>query len=381
MSNNNNSADYRFGVNLPAPYNNGNTAIASASVSPSLNKGCGMFGALTSLTASFNVSAMENLGMALASNVPILLLCYASQTMCDAYKFARNLANAAASLNTASCQQIEKMAMNTGTDLRKDGVQNCINSTPYTENTGNPGDPTFETVVSQCEGSGSNNPISNFLNVGGTSNQFNLSTWVNNAYPPGQYPMLNSTLKLITGDITFSGNGIAHTTPQRGIETMQSTYSQQYYNAIQQVIENAVSSNTVPSTSDLSTISVPGYPMTQYFASKLMVLPANTRNSLYSQYATVAGTIMTLTKIQDLEDALETAKANGAIPSQTVALQGEIDKLKTRIGFLEQQLDIQKNYLTPMIASVIQYNVPAAQPSATQQEIQTFMPAGISSGN
>src|SRR5208337_3000396 len=97
-----NSANYQFGVNLPTPYsgNSGNTQIASVGLNANTNKGCGAFGALTSLTASFNAQALENLGVALLSSAPTLLLCYANQTLCDAYKFSRNMAQAMAHLST-----------------------------------------------------------------------------------------------------------------------------------------------------------------------------------------------------------------------------------------------------------------------------------------
>lgn len=375
MNNNNNSADYRFGVNLPTPYNNsggGQLASIGGNAGPN-NKGCG-FGALANITAQFNISALENLGTSIISGVPIMVLCYASQTLCDAYKFARNLANAAASLGTASCQQIEKLAMNTGTELRKDAVQNCIMGKV---GSGSYSAQEFMEAADSCEGN-SSNPVSKFLNEGGTATSFNLSDWVNKTYPPSENPVLNSTLKLITGDMNFSAGGISHTTPQKGIETMQSTYSQAYYNAVKNTIENSVSNGTPPSSSDLATISVPGYPMTPYFASKLTTLPSDMRNSFYSQYSTVAGTIQTLSNVQDLEDKLETAKANGGDPSKTAAVQGEIDKLKTRMGFLEKQMDIQAKYLAPMIGAVMDYKLSSDKPGpSSTQEMQEGMPTGV----
>ena len=372
MSHNSNSVDYRFGINLPNPYN-GNNQIVSAGLSSNPNGQCGAFSALTSLTASFNKAALENLGTALLSNVPVLLLCYASQTLCDAYKFARNLANAAASLSTANCQQMEKLAENTGTALGNNSVSNCVQQTT--------GGTTisaqdYATVVSQCQQQvGSNSPITNFLNIGGNANGYSLSNYMAQTFPNSQ--LLVNTLSLVSGDIQFSGNGIAHSMVQNGVVQMQNMYAQQYYNATKGVIENAVTSATAPSSSDLQTISIVGFPMTPYFASKLTTLPSQMRESFYEQYATLCGTVATFTNIQSLKQALATAKVNGAVKSVQDDLQGQIDKLKGDMDDLAKQLEFQKSYLAPMIGAVMEYKLPNATAVPTQTDIQPDVPVGI----
>ena len=361
------SADYRFGVSMSAPY--ANNTIATFHGNANLQHNCGAFGALASLTASFNASAMENLGTALLSGIPVLLLCYASQTLCDAYKFARNLANAAASLSTANCQQIEKMAEQTGDAMRKAGVESCIQA----QNPVSSQD--YVAAANQCESS-SSFPIKDFS--GNLNAQFKLSDYVSSI---SSNPNIQSVLNYVAGDLQFNSSGIAGMPAQRGLETMQSTYSQTYYSAIKNTIENSISTGAAPQQSDLNTISVPGYPVTQYFASRLAAMPVETRESFYGQYSTVAATITVLTKIQDLEDTLEVAKTDAGDPSKTKAVQGLIDKLKTRMDYLMKQLEIQKNYLVPMIQSVMEYKVPTAQPAPTAQDIQSEMSIKNGIGN
>lgn len=375
---NQHNANYQFGVNLSAPYS-GNTQIASVGGNASLNKGCGMLGALSSLTASFNTQAMENLGVALLSSAPTLLLCYASQTLCDAYKFARNMAQAMAHLSTMNCQQVEKLAINAGDGLRKEGVQQCINQ-KWGAGSNTNDSASFMNAVSQCESDPSSNPITNFLNVGGSSGSYSLSQWVNNQYPSSQYPLLNTALSTIVGDVSWGGGGKRPVTPLLGLETMQSQASQVCYSAIKNVIEGAVSSGTAPSSSDLAAISLPGQPVTTYFATKLMTLPPDTRDSFYSQYSTVYGTVVTLTTMQSTEDGLEAALEMAAGPQQREDIRDKIAKVKTRMGYLTQQLDMQRNYLNPMVASVMQYNLPATinKAAPTAQEMQDAMPKGIS---
>ncbi len=370
-----NSADYRFGANLSFPYN-GNNQIASVGLNANMNKGCGAFGALTSLTASFNAQAMENLGVALLSSTPTLLLCYASQTMCDAYKFARNLAQAMAHLSTMNCQQIEKLAINTGDALRKEGVNNCIN-TKFNASSGTSAD--FQKAMADCEANPSTNQISTFLNDGANmTGSYTLSQWINKQYPSSQYPLLNTALSTITGDITWSGGGMQRTTPLLGLETMQSQSSQLCYNAIKNTIENAVSNGTAPASGDLAAVSLPGQPITPYFASKLMALPSDMRNSFYSQYSTVYGTVTTLYALQQLEDSLEASLSQAPGPGQKEPIRDEINKLKTRMNYLTQQLDMQKNYLNPMVGTVMEYKLPNAAPAPTQQDIQPDVPVGLS---
>jgi hypothetical protein len=296
-------------------------------------------------------------------------LCYASQTLCDAYKFARNLANAAASLSTANCQQIEKMAEQTGDAMRKAGVESCIQA----QNPVSSQD--YVAAANQCESS-SSFPIKDF--TGNLNAQFKLSDYVSSI---SSNPNIQSVLNYVAGDLQFNSSGIAGMPAQRGLETMQSTYSQTFYSAIKNTIENSIATGAVPQQSDLNTISVPGYPVTQYFASRLAAMPVETRESFYGQYSTVAATITVLTKIQDLEDTLEVAKTDAGDPSKTKAVQGLIDKLKTRMDYLMKQLEIQKNYLVPMIQSVMEYKVPTAQPVPTAQDIQSEMSIKNGIGN
>ena len=66
-----------------------------------------------------------SLGTAIAS-APLVLLCYASPTLCDAYKHFKQMASEVLSLRAGECRAVEQAAANLGTSLNRQQQLACI---------------------------------------------------------------------------------------------------------------------------------------------------------------------------------------------------------------------------------------------------------------
>src|SRR2546428_2792545 len=92
--------------------------------------GCGITDFVGEFKAMFSTQALESYfeglaGAAIAS-APLVLLCYASPTLCDAYKHFKQMSSEVLSLRAGECRAVEQAAANLGTSLNRQQQLACI---------------------------------------------------------------------------------------------------------------------------------------------------------------------------------------------------------------------------------------------------------------
>jgi len=363
---------YGFGVNIPAPYGpgaGGNVIDLSAG----LKKGgsCGNFNLASELKGIFSKEVLDQyvagLTGSIVSGAPLLLLCYASQTLCDLYKHYRGMANAGLSMRQKQCQQIEALAMKAGTSLRNNRVMECIS-----EKMGSMG---YEAAVAEC-GQMSDPDIQ----VPGSSDykkEYDLSEAI--AKVGSDDPMIQEFIKGVVGDVRFSGGYGIYTAGKTkyGMETEVSNFTNVYYNAFRDVGEQAAKAGTIPGPETLKLISTPGFPITPLILTRLRALDSATRDNFYRQYATVAAMTNLLYKIEDAIDAFERAKAASKDKDTIDKIEGTMKDLQRRYDLMEKRLALQKDYLIPMMSALMTYSPPSHSAPPSDEERRFELPRSI----
>lgn len=363
---------YGFGVNVPAPYGpgaGGNVIDLSAGV----EKGgsCGNFNLASEIKGIFNKEVLDQyvsgLTGAIVSGAPLLLLCYASQTLCDLYKHYRGMANAGLSMRQSQCQQIEALAMKAGSSLRNNSIMQCISDKI--------GDMGYEAAVAEC--GQITDPSIRVPGSADLQSEYNMSEAI--AKAGSDDPDLQQFIKGVVGDVRFSGSSGIYTAGKTryGIETEVSNITNVYYSAVKDVGEQAAAGGTIPGADTLKLISTPGFPMTALILTRLRAFDAATRDNFYRQYASVAAMTTLLYKIEDAIDAFERAKGAAQDKDTIEKLDGTMNDLQRRYDLMEKRLALQKDYLLPMFTAVMAYQPPSQSAPATQDERRFELPKSI----
>jgi hypothetical protein len=361
---------YGFGVSMPAgPSGGGNVIDLSAGI----QKGgsCGNFNLAGELKGIFNKEALDQyvsgLTGSIVSGAPLLLLCYASQTLCDLYKHYRNMANAALSMRHAQCAQIEALAEKTGTSLRNNSIMQCISDRM--------GDLGYEGAVAEC--GQISDPTVRIPGSTTTGTEYSLTDAI--AKAGSSDPDLQNFIRGVVGDVRFSAGSGIYTAgkTQYGLETQVSNLTTAYYNAVKDVGEQAALNRTIPNNETLKTLSTPGFPITPLILTRLSAFDGATRDNFYRQYASVAAMTTLLYKIEDAIDAFERAKAAAQDKDTIAKLEDTMKDMERRYALMERRLALQKDYLIPMMSAVMAYQAPSHNTQPTQYERRFELPKSI----
>jgi hypothetical protein len=361
---------YGFGVNIPVgPSGGGNVIDLSGGIQK--QGSCGMFDLATEIKNIFNKEALDEyvsgLTGAIASGAPLLLLCYASQTLCDLYKHYRNMANAALSMRHAQCSQIEALAEKAGSSLRNNSIMQCISDKIPSEG--------YDAAVSEC--GQISDPTLQIPGSTTTATQFSLSDAL--AKAGSTDPDLQNFIKGIVGDVRFSAGYGIYTAgkTQYGMETQVSNYTTAFYNASRDVGEQFKSTRQCPDASTLSNISTPGVPITCFTLTRLSSLDPATRDNFYRQYSTVAAMNTMLYKIEDAITQLQQAKQASQDKDTIATLEDGINQMERNYDLMEKRLALQQTYLVPMMNSLFNYSPPSHDAPPSDQERQFELPKSI----
>jgi hypothetical protein len=373
MDNNNSPTrgqiSYGFGANIPVgPSGNGNIIDLSAGIQK--QGSCGNFDLAGEIKSIFNKEALDQyvsgLTGAIVSSAPLLLLCYASQTLCDLYKHYRNMANAALSMRHAQCSQIEALAEKAGSSLRNNSIMQCISDKIASEG--------YDAAVAEC---GQGDPTLQIPNSTTTATQFSLSDAMAKAGTSD--PALQDFIKGVIGDVRFSaGYGIYNAgKTENGMETQVGNYTTAFYNASRDVGEQFKATRRCPDDSTLNNISIPGVPISCFTLTRLSALDPATRDNFYRQYSTVAAMNTMLYKMEAAIDLLQQTKAATQDKDTIATIEDGIKEMQRDYDLMEKRLALQQNYLIPMMNSLFNYSPPSHDALPSDQERQFELPKSI----
>lgn len=363
---------YEFGVNFPTlsqQNTSGTQKIFDVNAGVSSNKNsCSILGDMKLNLKSFFDA--EKVVQGVTANVqnaisamPSTLLCYANQTLCDMYKFARNMANFSAQMNVTSCQEYEKMGMQLADSMRKKKIQECAMEKAQS------GDPSeYQQYIASCEKELDTLPI----NIPGTSEtakgSYKLSDQMKKIFSDN--PQMGQIVSKLLGDYVIGYNvGVKQSeAPLYGEDLLLSEYTEKYRNALSDVVEAYINEYRKPTDDEIKLISIPGFPITEGFMNKLRLLDARQRADFYEQYSTVAGMYALTLKIEEAMKALDVAKNQQQDPDVRKVLQENLQSLKDKYDLMYKRLVLQKDFLAPMFKTIRDYEPPQIAPETINED-------------
>ncbi len=363
---------FSAGVNIPSAFKDGGGGqLVDLSAGLKKKGGCGSFDIGASIKALFNKEVLDQyvagLTNAIVTGAPLLLTCYASQTLCDLYKHFRNMANAGIALRSAQCHQIEQLAMDTGTALNNAARQRCVQERVAA------GDEKTEAVRHCASATDLKIDIPGLDKL---ADGYNLADSIASKFSDD--PTMQKFIKGILGDIEIKANfGIARKYPRHAEESILSELTHKYHNAIKDVGEPVAKGGTPPSAETLKTVSTPGAPITPQMLVKLRFVDPVTRDNFYSQYATVAAMTAMLYRIEDLVDQLEGEKAAIQDETRKKEMENLLKKTERKYELIAKRLQLQRDYLNPLMTAILSHQPPVRSASTTEKEISAVVPRSI----
>jgi len=367
---------YEFGVNSPVLSKNqsGTQKVFEVQTGTDTNKNsCSILGNLKANFQSFfnaekTLQGLTQNVLNAVSAVPYTLLCYASQTLCDITKFIRNMANYSAQMNVTSCQEYEKLAADIGTSMRRKKVKECAMEKAQSN------DPSeYQQYLAECEQQVEILPIQ----IPGTSEKsegkYTLNKQIKTIF--ADQPQIAEAISKLLGDFTIGYSvGVKQSqAPIYGEDAMLSEYIQKYKDAITDVVEKYVTDKRMPSENEIRLISIPGMPLTAGIMSKISLMNPVERKDFYEQYATVAGMYALTMKIEDAIKALEVAKNQNQDEGVRKVLVEQINALKDKYDLMYKRLTLQKDFLVPMMKTVMNYQPPEKVPDVQYHDTDSLI--------
>src|SRR5215471_6116264 len=268
---------------------------------------------------------LEAVAQQLAANVPMLVLCYSSPTICDITKHVQGILNALVQARMADCQAVQNAMAYGGLRMRGGQISQCL------EDQVNSG-ATLNAALRTCHGDvgGIRSPL-------GTNNgQVNLVQETLQA--AGASPELQTLAKGLVGDITLRANGSQlatdHQRPQASLLSQYETNRAAADAALRAAIDELAANGTV-SDQTMQSISVPGQVTPRAALDALLTL----RNDpvRYESFVAKLSTGIGLTQLQwacsELEDALASA-----MEANTHLTDEERRLLERRLQGLEHEM-------------------------------------------
>jgi hypothetical protein len=226
----------------------------------------------------------EGLIGAAISSAPLVLLCYVSPTLCDAYKHFKHLSSQILSLRSAECRAVEQAAMDTGTKMRRTQESRCIEERLADGLTG-------WQALDACQGSATTTVLNFSL-----QRVENLDL-VNEALQrAGLSEEQQQLARAILGEIRFSGGGWQTQKPApQAAEAAWGTTYQDYVTRLRNAVTTVRGGGTL-GRGEIEALSVPGIALTETVFQRITVLPPPERELAVQKLASA----LTLARIEYL---------------------------------------------------------------------------------
>src|SRR5256712_9041330 len=249
--------NYRGGAGLPLPAPSGGGGTVGA-ISGSTGTGCGIDFA-AEIKALFDVNALESYFRGLASSAisaaPLVLMCYVSPTLCDAYKHFKSMASGLLQARAAECQAVEAAALDYGSRMAKKPELQCIQEKTAA---GGP----RSVAQDDCRAVGSTELVG--FDFGKVSD---INIVDDGLKQVGAADDTQRFANSILGDVGFRGSssGRRHDFKKLQPEGLEQEWGRLYQDYAQQLtaLVDQVKTGGTPTVEDLQTVSAPGLPVTR----------------------------------------------------------------------------------------------------------------------
>lgn len=261
---------YRGGTGLPLPGPSGGGTIGA--ISGATGKGCGIDFA-AEFKALFDVNALESYFRGLASSAisvaPLVLMCYASPTLCDAYKHFKSMASGLLQARAAECQAVEAAALDYGSRMAKKRELQCIEEKTAA------GVPRY-VAQDDCRAVGATELVG--FDFGRVTD---INIVDDGLRQVGAHDDTQRFARAVLGDVGFRGSGSGRRQEftklqPDGLEQEWGRLYQDYGQQLMALVDQ-VKSGATPAVEDLQKVSAPGVPITRSLLQQLSLMQPSAR--------------------------------------------------------------------------------------------------------
>jgi hypothetical protein len=326
---------------------------------------CGAFDFTGSLRQAFDEipTLFENLVRVLLSNMPMLILCYASPTLCDLAKHFQALVNVVLQARYGQCQTIQTAMAAAGLKLRGGQAAQCLEDE---QQAGTP----LNTALQRClrNVSGLRSPL------GGTAGQVELVKETLQA--AGASAATVAIARDLLGEVTLTAGGASlQAQQQRPPSSLHLRYEQlQTATAIQlRQAAATVAAGGMPPLAIWQDLSLPGQPFPRAALTALAALRVDpVRQESYIQKLASGLALTRLTwEVRELHDQLAAAGTVNAqlTDEQRRLLEQRLATLHHELTRLTQEKETTERHVLPVLDALLQEHA-AVQHETTRVGLQ-----------
>jgi hypothetical protein len=281
------------------------------------------------------------------SEIPMLVLCYASPTLCDLGKHFQALLNVAIQAKYAQCQQIQMAAMYGGLRLRGGQISQCL------EEESNAGHSISE-AMRTCHGSGGSLRRPD----GGSGGQMDLVRETLQA--AGASPESQALAKGFLGEVTLkSGDGglqAQNEHPQAAMLARLEAHKAEADGALRAAVAELKATGTV-SAQTLEAVSVPGQALPRAALDALAALDGDVarRENLLGKLSTSMAITRLTWDCHTIQDELAAATENNQhlTDEQRRILEKRYESMQRSLLQVMQKTEVLEKHLQPALDELL----------------------------
>ena len=322
---------------------------------------CGAFAFATSLHQAFEEipELMESLVQQLISQIPMLVLCYASPTVCDLAKHWQSIVNAIIQARYAQCQQVQMAMAYGGLRLRGGHISQCLEDEVQAGHS-------ISEALKTCHGdvtalrspSGNRVPqvalVQETLQAAGASSE------------------MQTLAKSLLGEVTLSAHngqlGAQQDRPQAAMLQRYEGHRQEADAALRQALQELHTTGQIAEAT-LQAASVPGQPLPRAALDALVMLQQDPVRfqSLLQKLTTGLALVHLTWECQELHEQLAgSVEANQELTDeQKRLLEKRLEALQRDLQQVTAKKEVLERHLQPALDALL-HEYSAVQDTATR---------------
>lgn len=330
---------------------------------------CGAFDFAGSLRQAFEEipALFESLLQAVLANMPMLILCYASPTLCDLAKHFQALVNAVIQARYAQCQSIQTAMAAAGLKLRGGQTAQCLEDA---QQAGTP----LHTALQRCLGT-----VEQLRSpLGGRAGQVELVKETLQA--AGADATTVALARNLLGEVTLTAGGATlGAQQQRPPSSLHTRYEQLQTDTATQLRQaaTAITAGGTPPPAVWQDLSLPGQPLPRAVLDALAALQGDPvrQDTLLQKLATGLALVRLTWEVRELHDQLAAAELVNVQLSdeQRHVLERRLTTLQQELTRVVQEKETAERHVLPVVEALLREHA-AVQQEATRIGLQVPPP-------
>jgi len=330
---------------------------------------CGAFDFAGSLQQAFDEipALFESLLQSILANMPMLVLCYASPTLCDLAKHFQALVNAVIQARYAQCQTIQTAMAAAGLKLRGGQTAQCLEDE---QQAGTP----LNTALQRCLGT-----VQQLRSpLGGRSGQVELVKETLQA--AGADATTVALARNLLGEVTLTAGGATlGAQQQRPPSSLHQRYEQLQTDTATQLRQatTTIAAGSTPPPAVWQDLSLPGQPLPRAALDALAALQADPvrQDTLLQKLATGLALVRLTWEVRELHDQLAAAEIVNAqlTDEQRHVLERRLATLHQELTRVVQEKETAERHVLPVVEELLREHT-AVQQEATRIGLQVPTP-------